>query len=229
MKRAILLGSLALILGLTSYSASADTIFSLNTEGCTTGCNILPAGIVTLQQNGTNNVSVTVLLNSAYSFRDGNNTHWSFGFNLANALPAASATNINGYGQTFSFLGAGSYNDPPLGSFQYALECTTCSAGGNAGTTTQKLSFDLTATGLTEASFISNGSYYFGVDVVGLIRAAGIGQTGNIGATGPGIGTGTPTGDDPGGTAVAPEPSSLMLFGTGVTALAGLVRRRMNA
>jgi len=228
MKRAILLGSLVLILGLASSSASADTIFSLNDEGCTTGCNVLPAGTVTLQQNGTNDVLVTVLLDPAYSFRDGNNTHWAFGFTLANGLPTATiapGTLINGYGQSFSFLGAGNYNDPPLGSFQYAFDCTTCSAGGNAGTTTQKLSFDLVSTGLTEASFISNGNYYFGVDVVGLTQGAGLGLTGNVGATGPG----TPGGDVDTRTATAPEPSTLMLFGTGVTALGGLIRRRMAA
>jgi hypothetical protein len=219
MKRAILLGSLALVLGLGSSSASADTIFSLNTEGCSSGCNVLPAGTITLHQNGANDVTVTVQLDPNYSFRDGNATHWALGFDLANGISGVGASNINGFGQSFSFLGSGTYNDPPLGTFQYAFNCTTCTSGGNAGTTTQKLSFDLIATGLTEASFISNGTYYFGVDVVGLTQAAGVGLTGNIGATGPG----TPPPPS------VPEPSSLMLFGTGVTALGGLLRRRMTA
>jgi hypothetical protein len=219
MKRAILLGSLALVLGLASTSASADTIFSLSVEGCSSGCNVLPAGSVNLHQNGTNDVTVTVMLDPAYSFRQANDpNHWSFVFNLANTISGVTASNINGFGQTFSFLGAGSYNDSPYGAFGYAFDCTTCTAGGNAGTTTQKLSFDLMALGLTESSFVSNGNLFFGADVVGLTQAAGIGLTGNVGAPGP----------NPPPPAV-PEPSSLMLFGTGVTALGGLLRRRMTA
>lgn len=221
MKRAIFLGSLALVLGLGSSSASADTIFSLNTEGCSSGCNVLPAGSVLLHQNGTNDVTVTVQLDSAYSFRHANDSnHWSFVFDLANGISGASASNINGFGQTFSFLGSGSYNDSPLGNFQYAFNCTTCTPGGDVGTRTQKLSFDLTAVGLTEASFISNGNYFFGADVVGITQAAGVGLTGNVGATGPGTPVNTPS---------VPEPTSLMLFGTGATALGGLLRRRMTA
>jgi hypothetical protein len=220
MKRAIFLTSLVVLLGLVSSSASADTIFNLNTSACSSGCSVLPAGTVELQQNGANNVTVTVSLASDYSFRDApDNNHHAFVFDLS-GVSGVSATNISSgpTSQTFDFLGLGSYKDAGLGSnFQYAFNCTTCATGAT-GTPTQTLTFDLLGTGLTEASFISNGSYYFGVDVVGLNAAAGLGLTGNIGATGPG---------DP-VTPAVPEPSSLLLFGTGLTAIGGMIRKRMT-
>ncbi|MBS1800886.1 MAG: PEP-CTERM sorting domain-containing protein [Acidobacteria bacterium] len=221
MKKSILLGSLAVIFGLAPLTACADTIFSLNYSACSSGCSVLPAGTVELQQNGANSVNVSVSLASDYSFRQApDNNHHSLVFDLS-GVSGVSATNIASgpTSQTFSFLGLGSYKDAGLGSnFQYAFDCTTC-AKGATGTPTQSLTFTLTGTGLTESSFVSNGSYYFGVDVVGLDSAAGIGLTGNIGATGPGSPVAPPA---------VPEPSSLLLFGTGLTAIGGMIRKRMT-
>ncbi|WP_263368175.1 PEP-CTERM sorting domain-containing protein [Edaphobacter bradus] len=221
MKKSILAGSLALVFGVASACAHADTIFELTHSTCSSGCNVLPAGTVDLSQVTTNEVEVTVTLTSDYSFRQApDSNHWALVFDLSGVSGSVTASNITSgpTSQTFALQSPGSYTDAGLGSFTYAFKCTTC-AKGATGTPTQTLSFLLTGTGLTEASFVSNGSYSFGVDVVGLDQAAGSG-TGNIGAPGPG------TPGDPGPTPV-PEPSTLLFLGTGLTTLGGLVRVRM--
>ena len=226
MKRAILFGSLALVLGLGVTSASADTItFSLTNKGCSSGCNVLPAGTITVSDVSAGEVLIQLQLVSDYSLRDSNDpNHHTLAFNLssvtgtaieAGSLSSGAGTlpiNPSGSPQTF-LLSTGSFNDSPFGTFNTIVMCTTCSIGVPS-TPTQWLQFDLLGTGLSTSSF-SN----IAVDVVGLDQAAGIGNTGNIGAA-----SGVPT-----TTTVTPEPSSLMLFGTGVTALGGFIRRRMTA
>lgn len=204
---------------LCAPAAHADTIFSLNNSACSSGCSVLPAGTVTLHQDGLNSVIVTVQLTTDYSFRNAPDTnHQGFAFNLFGVTGVTLASLSDGpTSQTFSLSGPGHYKDAGLGYFNYALNCTTCAKGATS-TPTQKLTFDLTGKGLTTSSFISNELNYFGVDVVGLDKAAGIGLTGNIGAPGPGDPTGSPV----------PEPSSIYLMGTGVAGIVGAYRRRRS-
>src|SRR6266702_3567139 len=159
-KKIALLGTICVLA--SAMSASADTIFSLTTSGCSSGCNVLPAGTVTLHQNGTNDVFVTVQLGPDYSFRQANDSnHHGFAFNLS-GVSGVGATNVS---SPFAFEGFGSYNDSPFGTFQYDFECTTCGAGVPV-TPTQTLTFDLIGLGLLESSFVSNGSgFFFAADV----------------------------------------------------------------
>src|ERR1700743_3162810 len=81
------LSSLAIVsfFAAASSAAYADSLtFSLTDVACSTGCSVIPAGTVTLTQNGTNDVQVTVTLTSDYSFRDApDGNHHAFAFELS--------------------------------------------------------------------------------------------------------------------------------------------------
>ncbi|WP_035348679.1 PEP-CTERM sorting domain-containing protein [Edaphobacter aggregans] len=209
MKRAILLGSLAVILGLASSSASADTIFTLTQNGCSGGCGAGPFGTITLSQTGAN-VNVTLALASANNERfAGTGAGDALEFNVLNAV-TGDITNIS---SGFA-LGPSPDSASTFGSFLFSVECTTCQ-GGQSGNSHGPLSF--TVQNALISDFVANaGGYYFASDIAVTLDKST--NTGNVAAIGPGT---TPPS--------VPEPSTLMLFGTGVTALGGLIRRRFAA
>jgi hypothetical protein len=220
MKRAILLGSLVLILGFASSSASADTIFTLTEQSCSgLGCGVGPFGTVTLSQSG-NNVDVSFVLNSANNERFASTgAGESLAFNVLNAA----ATDITNISSDFH-LGPHPAGASAYGSFLFSIDCNDPAAchGGQNGNTDGPLSF--TVQNALISDFVANaGGYFFASDIA--IDLSGSTRTGNVA----GNTAGTPGGDIDTRTATAPEPSTLMLFGTGVTALGGLIRRRMAA
>ncbi len=136
-------------------------------------------GTVTLTQNGSDEVDVSVVLAANTEFV-GTGNYFAIAFNV----------NVSGISTvvTGSMVGlmrplTPNASDPPHGSFGYGLECTGCGPGGshaNRGPLTFEM---LDSSGISVSDFVANGTvpnYYFAADVIGPA-----GGTGSIASKGP--------------------------------------------
>jgi hypothetical protein len=186
--------------------------FSLTLDGCTGGCGTGPTtfGTVVLTQTSTG-VTVVETLNSGSEFVE--SAGESLGFNVTGATTASITDLTTGF-VVASGKNEPPYHEPPFGDFALAVTCGGVSCGpGSSTENAGPLSFEVLGVNVSDffGTTSSYGDVFFTSDIIGPS-----GNTGDVGAGGT-----TPT-------SPTPEPSSLVLLGTGVLGAAGMLRRRFS-
>jgi hypothetical protein len=212
-KKILSLSSVLVLASATFANADAigtTAIYTLTLDGCSGTCGTAPFGTVTLVQTATGVVTVTETLKATTPAEGfvATGAGESLDWNLTGNPSITIGFLTSGFGVT------GATSASAFGSFEYSVSCAGISCGPGASVVNPgPLSFTVTdAAGVNVSDFIGNaGGFFFASDIIGVN-----GNTGNVGA---GPGTVTPP--------AVPEPSSLLLFGTGLAAAAGIARRRV--
>jgi hypothetical protein len=203
---------LALAASCFSFSAAAQTTYSLNaTDVSEFGSGSF--GSVTLTQS-SNDVLVSVTLSAGLNFVD-TGSHSIFTFNLGGQSSVSDITGItfaNGLKDVFAVAAPAS--NSPFGTFTYGINCVSvdhnrCTEGGSGSGYVDPLTFTVRGATISEFSQLSTGSRtaFFAADVTNLA-----GNTGVIGAT----------------VAAVPEPETYAMLLAGLGLMGFTVRRRTH-
>ncbi len=205
--------ALAVVGVFASASAATATTIDLTADHCTGGC--APPGTifgtVTLTQNLAN-VDVTVHLNSPFEFaKTGAADMQAFKFNASGVVLGDITVNQTVPGQTL-IADTGAFNGDGTGTFVFGIACSTC-GGGLSTAFANNLVFHVANATIADLT---------AANALGFVFAADIGNP-TTGKTGP-IGALFQPGPVPQST--VPEPTSLVLVGTGFLAVARKLRRK---
>jgi hypothetical protein len=216
-KIAIALSMFVLVALASASSAKADTAtFQLNTGSTLPNANY---GTITLTLNGTGGIDVNVsLLNGAKIISGGGDCSICFNSSLS-PDPTIGATGFNSVNYALISTTPGSLHADGFGFFEYGVNYLG-GTGGGCSTCLSQVTFTVTKAGgfssvfdLVENSTGGGTASPFAVDIV-INQGTANQATGYVGTTGPS----TPV----------PEPTSMLLLGTGLLGAAGLVRRFRN-
>jgi len=210
-------------LALRCVSVQAQTTFTLSMDGCRLGCGgTVSYATVTLTQEGSN-VLVTETLSPTYT--NGfvaNRAGRSLEFNiagdpiitiLANPGLASGFTIGTGTSPGVFRVGPAPAHASSFGRFDYSVSCMVPSGCGRGNSHPNLGPLSFIVEGVTISDFTANGSgFFFASDLQGVNGHAGYVADNAVGLA-----------------VVTPEPTSMLLFGSGLLALGAILRRRKRA
>ena len=199
------------VFGLVTAGVARANTYTLTLDGCSSGCGGGPFGTIVTTQNG-GNVDVVLTLATGYVFV-------KTGAGDAIAFNVAGSPTISNVSSGFAVDPAPPVHASTFGTFLEGIQCTGC---GNGGSSPLPGPLSFTVQGVTLSSFVANSLGFFFAADIGELSSGNVLPviaTGNVGAGG----------STPPPPPAVPEPSPLLLLGTGLALLAVVMKTKVTA